>query len=282
MPFPWETIASIGLGALGSAGTAATNRANARMAREQMQFQERMSNTSVQRAVADYKAAGLNPALAYGHQASSPGGSTATMQDPVSSGISTAQSARAALQAIRQNREAHDEAMRTTRQARKKLEFETSSAEKDSAMKTWDERYKQASTLSAIRMIPHEERMIMSRAILSELEQPGARAAADFYNVVGPWSKALPMAVSGAALAAPVMRAVNAARIFRASRAAIGSGSASASGARAAIGAAGRVPPRSDWKVTTKTVNGNKYKVREKDGQTEWYHNGVWKAEPNR
>jgi hypothetical protein len=82
---PWGSVIGAGIGAASSLfGGKSQNKANEAMVQQQMAFQERMRATQYQTAVADLKAAGLNPMLAYTQGgAGTPVGATAQMGNPL-------------------------------------------------------------------------------------------------------------------------------------------------------------------------------------------------------
>lgn len=180
---PWlaalPAIASAGIGMLGAAGSAATNRMNREMSREQMRFQERMSSTAAQRSVEDYRKAGLNPALAYDRSASSPGGATATMGDPINTGIASAQSARNLMQSLKIAREQHAETLRNTRANTVKTLTEAQN------QVTQGDLLKQQFQFNALSQ-PVDLRLRTSAALLNQYLQPGARNTAQWETMMGP------------------------------------------------------------------------------------------------
>lgn len=81
------SIAGAALGAAGSMGASAIQGAyNREEAQRNRDFQERMSNTAIQRAVADARKAGISPSLVLGG-ASQPMGNSASIGQPDVGGI---------------------------------------------------------------------------------------------------------------------------------------------------------------------------------------------------
>lgn len=184
-PFTVAAIGSIASAGLGAWGQSDANKTNERLNREQMNFQremahnaqgfsERMANTSVQRSVADYRAAGLNPALAYERSASSPSGVTAggaaarvenTMRD-MPNVISNATNIKLMGQQLEQ-----------MRVATQKLRVEGRTAEHHRDIAETEAHIAAASE-------PHAIRMRQLERILAELDVPKAMRTAELFDLL--------------------------------------------------------------------------------------------------
>lgn len=124
-------------------GQERANKQNLQIAREQMAFQERMSGTAYQRAMADMERAGLNPMLAYMQGgASSPGGQTARMEDAIGPAVSSARQAVSTAYEMRQLRE-------STRIARQQAEQQTALLESEQSLKNAQASYYSALATNA-------------------------------------------------------------------------------------------------------------------------------------
>jgi len=169
------------LGALATGGAIWNNERNIKEAKRNRQFQERMSNTAAQRSVADYKAAGLNPALAYDRTASSPSGAVAQLGDVASPGINSALRATEVKQALENQRMTNQvlEQQRDKTQAEVyKTRVDAGNAELTGNLLRQDYIFKN------IRQ-PIDQRLATAQAALGELQLPAARNSANFERRLG-------------------------------------------------------------------------------------------------
>lgn len=188
MAIPWGPIVDVGMGLLSMGGAGQANRANQRLAREQMRFQERMSSTAAQRAVGDYTAAGLNPALAYDRPASSPGGTMAMQQDAVGAGVSSAM----AMREQRYQLQLMAEQSEKTRQERRSAEIAARIAgnTEEEVTKTAIARARQERDL-----MPYQRSLAETQADLAHMSKAEAQAMQEFFTKTGAMSPGVKMMV---------------------------------------------------------------------------------------
>lgn len=199
------------VGIMGGAGQADTNRTNRQIAREQMEFQERMSNTAAQRSVQDYQKAGLNPALAYERGASTPGGASTTVGNTIAAGISTAQQY-AAFRTAQQQAKAELE--RTQNEIQGQRIENANKLTQGHVLNTQQQFFHQQAREIEQRIRfneiaqPADQRLRTAEALIREYAIPGAKNSADFEKLLG----AARPGIASAKTAAEILRILTGSR----------------------------------------------------------------------
>lgn len=184
-------------GALTYLGGQQTNAANAQMAQQQMDFQERMSGTAYQRAVADMEAAGLNPMLGYSQGgASTPGGQTASMNNALGEGIASALQGRQTIAAtenlIAQTQRTDEETEKVRADAALARGERVLQLLRDPLIRSETHRntssaaQADATVKQVMDLLPQQVRFGKAQARTQELEASKQEVLKGLYDVVGP------------------------------------------------------------------------------------------------